>query len=83
MIAVMNFQVPLNTGNFLTNCKPVSCSGRNLHNGESKKVLYATLPVSYIGKCVTENLNDMRISWYLLETRPTALRRNTTLCENT
>ena len=34
--AVMNFQVSCNAGNFLTSCKPVSCSGRTLHHGESK-----------------------------------------------
>jgi hypothetical protein len=28
--AVMNFRVPLNAGNFLTSCKPVSFSRRNL-----------------------------------------------------
>ena len=34
--AVMNLRVPWNTGNFLTSCKPVSCSGRTLHHGVSK-----------------------------------------------
>ena len=34
--AVMNFLVPWNAGNFLTGCKPVSCSGRTLHHGVSK-----------------------------------------------
>ena len=34
--AVMNFRVPWNAGNFLTSCKPVSCSRRTLHNGVSK-----------------------------------------------
>ena len=34
--AVMNFLVPWNTGNFLTCCKPVSCSSRTLHLGVSK-----------------------------------------------
>jgi len=33
--AVMNLRVPSNAGNFLTRCKPVSCSGRTLHHGES------------------------------------------------
>ena len=31
--AVMNLRVPWNAGNFLTSCKPVSCSGRTLHHG--------------------------------------------------
>ena len=34
--AVMNLRVPLNAGNFLTSCKPVSCSRRTLHHGISK-----------------------------------------------
>ena len=34
--AVMNLRVPWNAGNFLTNCKPVSCSRRTLHHGVSK-----------------------------------------------
>ena len=33
--AVMNLRVPRNGGNFLTSCKPVSCSGRTLHRGVS------------------------------------------------
>jgi len=33
---VMNLRVPLNEGNFLTSCKPVSCSRRTLHRGVSK-----------------------------------------------
>ena len=36
--AVMNLRVPWNAGNFLTSCKPVSCSGRTLHHGVSKYV---------------------------------------------
>jgi hypothetical protein len=34
--AVMNLRVPLNAGNFLTSCKPVSFSGRTLLHGVSK-----------------------------------------------
>ena len=34
--AVMNLRVPRNAGNFLTGCKPVSCSRRTLHHGVSK-----------------------------------------------
>ena len=34
--AVMNLPVPLNAGNFLTSCKPVSFSRRTLHHGVSK-----------------------------------------------
>ena len=34
--AVMNLWVPWNAGNFLTSCKPVSCSRRTVHRGVSK-----------------------------------------------
>ena len=34
--AVMNLRVPWNAGNFLSSCKPVSCSGRTVHHGVSK-----------------------------------------------
>jgi len=34
--AVMNLRVPLNAGNFLTSCRPVSFSRRTLHHGVSK-----------------------------------------------
>jgi len=33
--AVMNHRAPWNAGNFLTSCKPVSCSRRSLHHGVS------------------------------------------------
>ena len=33
---VMNLRVPWNARNFLTSCKPVSCSRRTLHHGVSK-----------------------------------------------
>jgi hypothetical protein len=33
--AVMNLRVPWNAGNFLTSCKPVSCSGSTLHHAVS------------------------------------------------
>jgi hypothetical protein len=36
--AVMNLRVPLNSGNFLTSCKPVSFSRRNVLHGVSKYV---------------------------------------------
>jgi len=34
--AVMNLRVPLNAGDFLTRCKPVSFSRRTLQHGVSK-----------------------------------------------
>ena len=34
--AVMNLRVPWNAGNFLTSCRPVSCSRRALHRGVSE-----------------------------------------------
>jgi hypothetical protein len=36
MSAVRNLRVPLNAGNFLTSCKPVSFSRRTLLHGVSK-----------------------------------------------
>jgi len=36
---VMNLRVPCNAGNFLTSCKPVSCSRRTLHHGVSKYLI--------------------------------------------
>ena len=36
--AVMNLQVPWNVGNFLTRCKPVSCSRRTMRHGVSNKM---------------------------------------------
>ena len=41
--AVMNIQVPWNAGNFLTSCKPVSCSGRTLHRGVSESSPFACM----------------------------------------
>jgi len=34
--AVMNLRVLWKVGNFLTSCKPFSCSGRTLHHGVGK-----------------------------------------------
>ena len=34
--SVMNLRVPWNAWNFLTTCKPVSCSRRTVHHGISK-----------------------------------------------
>ena len=36
--AVMNLQFPLNAGNFLTSCKPVSFSRRTLLHGVSMEL---------------------------------------------
>ena len=42
--AVMNLRVPWNAGNFLTSCKPVSCSRRTPHHGVSKYYHQDRLP---------------------------------------
>jgi len=42
--AVMNFQVPQKAGNFLTRCKPVSFSRRNLLHGVINICLYTVPP---------------------------------------
>ena len=39
--AVMNLRVSWNAGNFLTRCKPVSCSGRTLHRGVSMESYFS------------------------------------------
>ena len=44
--AVMNLRIPWNAGNFLTSCKPVSCSWRTLHHGVSKYLLGSRHSVS-------------------------------------
>jgi hypothetical protein len=46
--ALMNLGIPWNEGNFLTSCKPVSCSRRTLHHGVSKEVYKIKLHVSAI-----------------------------------
>jgi len=49
--AVMNLQVPWNAWNYLTSCKPVSFSRRNLHRAVSKYIyLYCSRNVN-IGSC--------------------------------
>jgi hypothetical protein len=48
--AVMNLRVPWNAGNFLTSCKPVSCSRRTVHRGVSKYALL--LPGDWMVNCV-------------------------------
>ena len=63
--AVMNLRVPGNAGNFLTICKPVSFSRRNLQHGVSKYevnkhfytpvCLWVSLSVSLISQCLTSN----------------------------
>ena len=35
--AVMNLRVPQNAGNFLTGCKPVSCSRRTVFRADSQR----------------------------------------------
>jgi len=40
--AVMNLRVPWNAANFLTSCKPLSCSRRTLHHGVSKWLLLSS-----------------------------------------
>ena len=60
--AVLNLRVSWNAGNFLTSCKPVSCSRRTLHHGVSKLVsilivmfMYSYYVCSFVGivfRCV-------------------------------
>ena len=69
--AVMNLRVPWNAGNFLTNCKPVSCSRRTLLHGVSKYI-YESLHVSgnygpmfRRNNCVFATLGTCYSVWWL------------------
>ena len=57
---VMNLRVPWNTGNFLTSCKPVSCSGTTLHHGvsDSSSILPSTFlfPNFFLDSCFPANI---------------------------
>ena len=55
--AVMNLRFPWNVGNFLTSCKPVSCSRGTLHHGVSKKN-----SVRYYRKCISVCMQSARYS---------------------
>ena len=56
--AEMNFRVPWNAGNFLTNCKPVSFSRRTLHNGVSnrQKCIYGFIQYELLLSSLHQNL---------------------------
>jgi hypothetical protein len=58
--AVMNFRVPLNAGNFLTSCKPVSFSIRTLLHGVSKYGVY--VPHFILSSSLTSNKFNLKIS---------------------
>ena len=68
--AVMNLRVPWNAGNFLTSCKPVSCSRRILHHGVIKYwwynlfslvVLSIFITISWlVFPLLTNNSNSLR-----------------------
>jgi hypothetical protein len=51
--AVVNLRVPQNEENFLTSCKPVSCSRRTLHRGVSKYAIF--WPDDKISTSATQN----------------------------
>ena len=72
--ALMNLRVPWNAGNFLTSCKPISCSRMTLHHGVSKyysgawcrirdvfgSVTAARNLLSDSGSCVTDDTVSFR-----------------------
>ena len=78
--AVMNLGVPRNAGNFLTSCKPVSCSRRTVHRGVSiiklfcRAILRKYCVVAVYGIC---NRCELCLSVLLL-CRPGAYRADTT-----
>ena len=47
--AVMNLWVPWNAENFLTSCKPASCSGRTLYHAVSKYLLNKYIKCNFRG----------------------------------
>ena len=67
--AVMNFRVPWNAGNFLTSCKPVSCSRRTLQHWVSMLFLISlptwpnndTLCITVVGTATRYGLDGPRI----------------------
>ena len=65
--AVMNLRVPWNAGNFLTSCKPVSCSGRALHHGVSKEQInfeaYCSFNAVSILSAVVSRLKVANRNW--------------------
>ena len=61
--AVMSLRVPWNAGNFLTSCKPVSCSGRTLHHGVSKYEEHPELSVHWGVKWYVCEADKIRNAW--------------------
>jgi hypothetical protein len=53
--AVINLRVPWNAGNFMTSCKPVSCSVRTLHHGV---IEYIYIYICQIFKCVIMPISE-------------------------
>ena len=64
--AVMNLRVSWNAENFLTSCKPVSCSGRTLHHGVSKKILVRTYERNPFRKCYNKHIKYIIVKIYFL-----------------
>jgi len=72
--AVMNLRVPWNAGNFLTSCKPVSCSRWILHHGVSKWALFFIRAYNYDAKIAVTNY-AMRNPLFKQISHPTSCRR--------
>ena len=69
---VMNLWVPLNAGNFLTSCKPVSCSRRTLHHAVSKNDVVGTVARVQAGRFRVQYLAGA-IYFFLLQNFHTCL----------
>ena len=61
--AVMNLRVPRNAENFLTSCKPVSCSRRTLHRGVlHKQKVSSAMCFSYVNESMHLTLSICKYS---------------------
>jgi len=80
--AVMNLRVPWNAVNFLTGCKPVSCSRRTVHRGVSNYVLQQYLSEKFTISLVSSlRFSNPVYPHYVKETnqRSSYIQENTTL----
>ena len=75
--AVMNLLVPWNAGNFLTSCKPVSCSRRTLHHGVSKYVCHTKGDLYSSMKHTASSTERLCQSKKCTKLRPNKLNRHT------
>ena len=76
---IMNLRVPWNVGNFLTRCKPVSCSRRTLHHGVCDLLPWGGN--SYYSTRTLENLaTPLKASFFYTGTLYTPVQYACTFC---